>query len=160
MLYHEFLAGTGAVDNQDSYNEYKRVEQIYMDAPTMTKADAYRMAVVFTEKEAKKQQMVTQKKEIEWVLDNVRAAASFVKAWTEKNNYFARVKRYCSECQNVFELRVEGNINGRYDLYALYINGKKADIGGLIPAPECQSYWAKWYNKDRAELEELFGYIA
>lgn len=31
MLYREFLEGTGAVDNEDSYKEYKRVEQIYME---------------------------------------------------------------------------------------------------------------------------------
>lgn len=162
MLYSEFLKGTGAVDNQDTYKEYKRVEQIYMDAPTMTKEDAYRMAVVVTEKEAKKIQKKAQKKEIEWVLDNVIGAASFIKAVSEKTDYFRTVKAFTSGCGNQFELRKEGSMNGRYDLFVLYINGKKADLGEnyLIPGPELQSYRARWQGKSRAELEDLFGYIA
>lgn len=56
MLYNEFLEGTGAIDTPANYAEYKRVEEIYMAADSMTKADAYRMAVVVTEKDYKKQQ--------------------------------------------------------------------------------------------------------
>ena len=39
MLYSEFLEGTKAVNNEATYAEYKRVEQIYMAADMMTKED-------------------------------------------------------------------------------------------------------------------------
>ena len=62
MLYSEFLEGTGAVGNQASYDEYKRVEQIYMESRHMTKEDAYRMARVETVAEHEKRMRAERKK--------------------------------------------------------------------------------------------------
>lgn len=75
MLYSEFLAGTGAVDNQESYNEYKRVERIYLEADSCTKEDAYRMARVVTEEDVERER----NDEIRWVEQNVISAAAFVR---------------------------------------------------------------------------------
>lgn len=41
MMYNEFLAGTGAPENKESYNQFKLIEKIYMDCEQMTKAEAY-----------------------------------------------------------------------------------------------------------------------
>lgn len=41
MMYNEFLAGTGAPENKESYNQFKLIEKIYMDCEQMSKADAY-----------------------------------------------------------------------------------------------------------------------
>lgn len=165
MLYSEFLKGTGAVDNQETYNEYKRVEQIYMEADSMTKEDAYRMAVVVTEKEAKKIQKKAQKQEIEWVLDNILAASAFIRGMSEKRSYCGSDYTFISECGNRFELRKERDINcGSVILYEMFINGEKADLGDfyykLLPRSEFPTYRANWHNKTKAELEEMFGYIA
>jgi len=43
MLYSEFLNGTGAPQNADTYNQYKEIEAIYMDRESMTKVEAYRL---------------------------------------------------------------------------------------------------------------------
>lgn len=41
MMYNEFLAGTGAPENKESYNQFKLIEEIYMDCEQMSKAEAY-----------------------------------------------------------------------------------------------------------------------
>lgn len=41
MLYSEFLAGTKAPETRETYQQFKVIEQIYMDCETMSKADAY-----------------------------------------------------------------------------------------------------------------------
>ena len=41
MMYNEFLAGTGAPENKESYNQFKLIEKIYMDCEQMSKAEAY-----------------------------------------------------------------------------------------------------------------------
>ena len=41
MLYSEFLAGTKAPETRETYQQFKVIEQIYMDCKTMSKADAY-----------------------------------------------------------------------------------------------------------------------
>lgn len=41
MMYNEFLAGTGAPENKESYNQFKLIEKIYMDCAQMSKAEAY-----------------------------------------------------------------------------------------------------------------------
>lgn len=41
MMYNEFLAGTGAPENKESYDQFKMIEKIYMDCEQMSKADAY-----------------------------------------------------------------------------------------------------------------------
>ena len=43
MLYSEFLNETNAVQNTDTYNQYKEIEAIYMERENMTKAQAYRL---------------------------------------------------------------------------------------------------------------------
>ncbi len=41
MMYNEFLAGTGAPENKESYRQFKLIEQIYTDCEQMSKAEAY-----------------------------------------------------------------------------------------------------------------------
>lgn len=41
MMYNEFLAGTGAPENKESYDQFKMIEKIYMDCEQMSKAEAY-----------------------------------------------------------------------------------------------------------------------
>lgn len=41
MMYNEFLAGTGAPENKESYNQFKLIEKIYMDCEQMSKSEAY-----------------------------------------------------------------------------------------------------------------------
>lgn len=43
MLYAEFLIGTEKPDNEWTYAEYKRIEAIYNNDNSMSKADAYKM---------------------------------------------------------------------------------------------------------------------
>lgn len=43
MLYSEFLKGTGATENADTYGQFEAIERIYMDCDCMTKAQAYRL---------------------------------------------------------------------------------------------------------------------
>lgn len=161
MLYNEFLEGTGAVDTQANYNEYKRVEEIYMAADTMTKADAYRMAVVITAKDIEKQR----KAEIKWVRQNIIPAAAYVRGMSEKNGIFCKNFVYASPAGNVFELVLEREFNGgSVRLYEFFVNGKKIDTSStgrsLIDSAEIQSYRADWHDKSLKELEDLFGYIA
>lgn len=161
MLYNEFLAGTGAIDNQANYNEYKRVVQIYMESDHCTKEDAYRMAKVITEKDIKKQR----KDEIEWVKQNIISAAAFVRGMSEKNGIYYKNFVYASPVGNVFELALEREFNGgSVRLYEFFANGKKIDTSStgrsLIDSAEIQSYRADWHDKSLKELEDLFGYIA
>lgn len=41
MMYNEFLTGTGAPENKESYSQFKLIEKIYMDCEQMSKAEAY-----------------------------------------------------------------------------------------------------------------------
>lgn len=41
MLYTEFLQGTHAKESNKSWQEYKFIEDLYMQSETMTKQDAY-----------------------------------------------------------------------------------------------------------------------
>ena len=43
MLYQEFLAGTKAHENSNTFGQYETIEKIYMDCEDMTKEDAYRL---------------------------------------------------------------------------------------------------------------------
>lgn len=162
MLYNEFLAGTGAIDNQANYNEYKRVEQIYMESDHCTKEDAYRMAKVITEKDIKKQR----KYEIKWVKQNIISAAAFVRGMAEKEGTWEGMNyRYLTPCGNLFELRLNRQINGySVCLYEFFVNDKQIDTSetgyNLLPSAEFQSYRADWHDKSLKELEDLFGYIA
>lgn len=161
MLYNEFLEGTGGIDTPANYNEYKRVEEIYMAADTMTKADAYRMAVVITEKDIEKQR----KAEIKWVKQNIISAAAYIRGMSEKAGLFCKNFVYASPVGNVFELVLEREINGgSVRLYKFLVNGKKIDTSSigcsLIDSAENQSYRADWHDKSLKELEDLFGYIA
>lgn len=162
MLYSEFLAGTGAIDNQANYIEYKRVEQIYMESDHCTKEDAYRMAKVITEKDIKKQR----KDEIKWVKQNIISAAAFVRGMAEKEGTWEGMNyRYLTPCGNLFELRLNRQVNGySVCLYEFFVNGKQIDTSesgyNLLPSAEFQSYRADWHDKSLRELEDLFGYIA
>ncbi|MBE6954498.1 MAG: hypothetical protein E7449_01125 [Ruminococcaceae bacterium] len=166
MLYSEFLAGTGAVDNEESYKEYKRVEAIYMESSLMTKEYAYRMARVITVKEHEKQMKKARKAEIEWVMQNIIPAAAFIRGMAVKDgswsgmNYWHR-----TSCGNLFELKLNREING-YSvlLYDFFVNGKRIDTSEsgykVLPSAEFLSYRANWHDKSRDDLEALFGYIA
>lgn len=161
MLYSEFLEGTGGIDTPANYNEYKRVEEIYMAADMMTKADAYRMAVVITEKDIDKQR----KAEIQWVKQNIISAAAYIRGMSEKTDFFRKNFVYASPLGNVFELVLEREFNGgSVRLYEFFVNGKKIDTSStgrsLIDSAEIQSYRADWHDKTLKELEDLFGYIA
>lgn len=161
MLYSEFLAGTGAVDNQESYNEYKRVERIYLEADSSAKEDAYRMARVVTEEDVERER----NDEIRWVEQNVISAAAFVRGMSEMADYFRTNFVYASPAGNVFELVLERDINGgSVKLYSFWCNGERIDTGytgrTLLDSAEIQSYRADWYDKSLEELEDLFGYIA
>lgn len=54
MLYSEFLEGTGGIDCPANFAEYRLVKAIYMNSAAMTKKDAYRMARVFSQADAKR----------------------------------------------------------------------------------------------------------
>ncbi len=166
MLYSEFLEGTGAVDCVASYEEYKRVEQIYMESDHCTKADAYRMAKVETVEQYLSRQKKARKAELEWVKQNIISAAAFIRGMAEKelsmNGY---AYWHLTPCGNIFELKLVRQMNcGSVRLYELSVNGQKIDVSesgyNLLPSAEIQSYRANWHDKTRAELEELFGYIA
>lgn len=43
MLYSEFLEGTGAPQNADTYDQYKEIETIYMTRESMTKVEACKL---------------------------------------------------------------------------------------------------------------------
>lgn len=60
MMYNEFLAGTGAPENNESYAQFKLIEQIYMDCEHMSKADAYAIwkKTYGKELKAKKRRMI------------------------------------------------------------------------------------------------------
>ena len=166
MLYSEFLEGTGAVDTEASYAEYKRVEMIYMESDHCTKQDAYRMAQVETVKEHEAKMKKARKAEEAWVLDNIIGAAAFIRGMSEKQDYFRKNFVYASPCGNIFELKLEQEFNGgSVKTYSFFINGKQVNlkehcIYGLLPSAEFQSYRADWHDKTLSELEELFGYIA
>lgn len=159
MLYSEFLAGTGAVENQASYDEYKRVEQIYMESDHCTKEDAYRMAKVETVKQYEARMKAERKKERAWVMENIIPAASYIRGMAEKDGQWTNFS-FRSPCGNLWELKLEREINGRsVMLYSFWCNGKQV-IDQLLPSAEFQSYYADWHDKNLKELEDLFGYIA
>lgn len=165
MLYEEFLEGTGAVENKAAWNEYQRVEQIYMESSRMTKEDVYRMAKVETVKEHEKKLAQERKTEKEWVSENIIRAAAFIRGMSEKRGYSEKTFAYTSPCGNRFELRLVKEINcGSVMLYKFWLNGKQIDTHstgyGLLPSAEFSSYRADWHDKSRKELEDLFGYIA
>jgi len=166
MLYSEFLEGTGAADNQASYNEYKRVEQIYMESEHCTKTDAYRMAVVETVAQYEARMKAERKAEESWVLKNIIPAASFIRGMSEKEDSFRTNPVYKSPCGNVWKLRLEKEINcGSVKLYSLWCNDWKVPLMAycmysLLPGAELQTYRADWHDKSLKELEDLFGYIA
>lgn len=164
MLYEEFLKGTGAVESKATWDEYQRVEKIYMESAHMTKEDAYRMAQVKTIKQHEAEMARARKAEQAWVLDNIIPAAAFIRGMSEKNSLSSNY-RYRSECGNVFELKLVKEINGgSVMLYEMSINGKQIDTRstgyGLLPGAEIGSYRARWQGKTKEELEDLFGYIA
>ena len=167
MLYSEFLIGTSAVDYEETYQEYKRVEEIYMESSKMTKEDAYRMAKVETVKEKDTRLRKARKEELKWVNDNLLEAAAYIKAMASKLNqcvgdsYFFR-----SEAGNDFELRFVRQYNCySVILYELLANNKPVNPHPehydrmLINSAEIQSYNARWHDKTKTELEEMFGYI-
>lgn len=159
MLYSEFLAGTGAVENQASYDEYKRVEQIYMESDHCTKEDAYRMAKVETVKQYEARMKAERKKEQAWVMENIIPAASYIRGMAEKDGQWTNFS-FHSPCGNLWELKLEREINGwLVMLYSFWCNGKQV-IDQLLPSAEFQSYYADWHDKNLKELEDLFGYIA
>lgn len=165
MLYEEFLKGTGAVDNQASYDEYKRVEAFYMVCDAMTKEDVYRMAKVETVAQHEARMKKARKAELKWVMENIIPAAAFIRGMSEKKDYFRKNFVYTSDCGNTFEIREVKEINGRsVVLYEFWANGKKLDTSGcgygLLPRAEFPSYRADWHDKSLKELEDLFGYIA
>ena len=43
MMYSEFLKGTGAPENSKTYEQFLKIEQIYMDCNHMSKEKAYRL---------------------------------------------------------------------------------------------------------------------
>lgn len=164
MLYSEFLEGTGAVDNKATYAEYKRVEQIYMESDHCTKEDAYRMAKVETEEQHEARMKAEQKKELAWVEENIIPAAAYIKGMSEKQDYFRRNPIYCTPCGNLFELKLEREINcDSVRLYSFWCNGKQIDTSStgrtLLDRAEIQTYRADWHDKSLKELEDLFGYI-
>lgn len=162
MLYSEFLAVTGAVENQASYNEYKRVEQIYMESNHCTKEDAYRMAKVETKEEHEYMLIMKRAAEVVWVKRNLLPAAAFIRGMSEKENYFSEDYVYISECGNIWRLKRERSIN--YEsvvLYSLWCNGAEIDMDGMyLDRSEFPPYRADWHDKSLKELEDLFGYIA
>ena len=165
MLYSEFLVGTGAVDCKESYDEYKRVEQIYMESDHCSKEDAYRMARVVTVKEYEKMMKLKRKEEDAWVRNNIISAAAFIRAIAELNGSYGPDYFYSSSCGNKFQLKLNRSINGNsVVLYDFFVNEKKIDISdcgyNLLPRAEIPSYRANWHGKTRDELETLFGYIA
>lgn len=165
MLYEEFLKGTGAVETKSTWDEYQRVERIYMESNLMTKEDAYRMAQVVTIKEHEKMMARERKTEMAWVLENIIPAAAFVRGMSEKKGCFEKTFAYTSPCGNRFELRLVREINcGSVMQYEFWVNSKQIDTHstgyGLLPSAEFSSYRANWYGKSREELEDLFGYIA
>ena len=165
MLYEEFLKGTGAVETKATWDEYQRVEQIYMESSLMTKEDAYRMAQVVTIKEHEKHMAQERKTEMAWVMENIFSAAAFIRGMSEKKGYSEKAFAYTSPCRNRFELRLVREINcGSVMLYELWANGKQIDAHstgyGLLPSAEFSSYRANWPGKTKEELEDLFGFIA
>lgn len=159
MLYEEFLKGTGAVDNQASYDEYKRVEAFYMACDAMTKEDVYRMAKVETVAQREAKMKKTRKLEADWVKANLLGASSFIRAASEKEDYFRPFPRYRSECGNLYELRIGWKVNDWIVQYDLFINGKMVE-NSRISSDECQSYRARWMWMTKEQLEEIFGFIA
>ena len=165
MLYHEFLEGTGAVDNQASYDEYKRVEAFYMACDGMTKEDVYRMAKVETVAQHEAKLKKARKDELAWVMDNIIPAAAFIRGMSEKACIGPAVYTHISPCGNTWQLKLERDVNyGSVRLYSLCCNGKQIDTEstgyGLLPSAEFQSYRADWHDKSLKELQDLFGYIA
>lgn len=165
MMYSEFLAGTGAVESPETYKEFQRVEQIYMESEHMTKEDAYRMARVETVKQHEAKMKVERKSELAWVKQNIIPAAAYIRGMSEKQDYFRRDFTYMTPAGNLFELKLERDINcGSVKLYSFWCNGKQIDTRstgyGLLPSAEFQSYRADWHDKTLKELEDLFGYIA
>lgn len=53
MMYSEFLKGTGAPENSKTYEQFLKIEQIYMDCNHMSKEKAYRLWKSTYGKEAK-----------------------------------------------------------------------------------------------------------
>ena len=43
MLYSEFLDGINQTENKWNYEEYNRINDLYMNSDTMTKEEAYRL---------------------------------------------------------------------------------------------------------------------
>lgn len=43
MLYEEFLTGTKAKENANTFEQYQAIEKIYNDCEDMTKEDAYKL---------------------------------------------------------------------------------------------------------------------
>lgn len=43
MMYSEFLKGTGAPENSQSYEQFLKIEQIYMECDHMSKEHAYKL---------------------------------------------------------------------------------------------------------------------
>lgn len=165
MLYSEFLVGTGAVDCKESYTEYKRVEQIYMESDHCTKEDAYRMARVVTVKEHEKMMKLERKEEEAWVRDNIISAAAFIRAIAELNGSYGPDYFYFSPCGNQYQLKLFREINGgSVMLYEMFVNSQQIDTSELgfkyLARAEFPSYRAGWHRKSRKELEDLFGYIA
>lgn len=164
MLYEEFLKGTGAVDSQASYDEYKRVEAFYMACDAMTKEDVYRMAKVETVAQYEARMKKARKAEMKWVMENIIPAAAFIRGMSEKEDSFRQNFEFVSDCGNHFEIRRVWSVNGgSVVLYEFWCNGKRIDTEstgyGLLPSAEFHSYRADWHDKSLKELEALFGYI-
>lgn len=151
LLYSEFLEGTGAVDNESTRKEYKRVEQIYMQADLMTKEDAYRMARVEKGETYRRRLRKQRKLEKEWVIENIIPAAAHIRAESEKGNYFRRDLKFDSECGNRYMLKEVYRANAdSIILFEMYINGELIDVHetgrALIDKAEIGSCREDWYR--------------
>lgn len=166
MLYQEFLKGTGAVQNEKTFAEYQRVEQIYMESDHMTKEDAYRMAVIETEKSYEARMKKERKAEIAWVSENIMSGAAYIRGMARLEGQWGADFVWFSPCGNEWKLVLWRSINcGSVMLYKLFVNGKEMDYSstgynGSIPSAEFETYRADWHDKSLKELEDLFGYIA
>lgn len=57
MLYSEFLKATKAPETNDTYDQYKLIEQIYTDCEGMTKEEAYRIWKITYGRELRKREL-------------------------------------------------------------------------------------------------------
>lgn len=147
MLYSEFIKGTRAPENEETYSQYDLINQIYTECESMTKEEAYRLWKTTYGREIKRREL-KQRERLEMLINRDDYAAMEIQKRAVITNelynmfWYAYHNKDGSKCRLATEgrcfkdtygitwiLRSDGvypNYTRRYALYAV-VRGRMID---------------------------------